>query len=219
MSKLANIGVETALSPITKHQEIAADVNEIGSFADYLAERLPTLSIHLKIRKSRFCGGVDKNLYGIADATADYDWKSSWNSDDRVVESQDWTTTKASIGKLRLRLKKAVESLDEPNDKNIIAATRSILEWGGNRRWDKGAYEFLLWLDEQSSLRRYLRDCKGALSLQSNDPSNPNAVLRMNSMLTKVHALLADDGLPIYDSRVAVAIAIMAEKISPRGGA
>jgi len=36
-------------------------------------------------------------------------------------------------------------------------------------------------------------------------------VQMMNSMLTKVHALAASDGLPIYDSRVAVAIASLVE--------
>lgn len=55
-----------------------------------------------------------------------------------------------------------------------------------------------------------------SLTLSTTTISTPTlnlkvSVKRMTSMLTKVHALYAHDGLPIYDSRVAAAISSLAE--------
>ena len=61
-------------------------------------------------------------------------------------------------------------------------------------------------------LCRYLRDAGDAFAL---DTADVDAIVPpvelLNSMLTKVHALYAADGLPIYDSRVAAAIASLVE--------
>jgi hypothetical protein len=50
-------------------------------------------------------------------------------------------------------------------------------------------------------LRHYFRAAKQVLRLDSE--ASISNILAMNSMLIKVHSLLSDDGLPIYDSRVA----------------
>jgi hypothetical protein len=58
----------------------------------------------------------------------------------------------------------------------------------------------------------YLSDAGAAFALDTADvDAIVPPVALLNSMLTKVHALYAEDGLPIYDSRVAAAIASLVE--------
>lgn len=91
-----------------------------------------------------------------------------------------------------------------------MAAIQKILLWGGDRNARVGAMPFLL---DQQNLVGYLNNVSHALTLKTAvlTPTNLAAVLRMNSMLTKVHAFRSTDGLPIYDSRVAGAIATIVE--------
>ncbi len=49
------------------------------------------------------------------------------------------------------------------------------------------------------------------IALETTDLTKLVTVEMMNSMLTKVYSLQAKDGLPIYDSRVAAAIACLVE--------
>jgi hypothetical protein len=103
------------------------------------------------------------------------------------------------------RLRKAVR---HANDAQAMQICGEILTFGGERNPRSGARPFL---NGQASLTAYLALAQKQLSLSSADLSALGAVSKMNSMLTKIHALASDDGLPIYDSRVAVAIAALVE--------
>lgn len=182
-------------------------------FADYLAHTLPALHARLDIPPSRFCGGVSKAFRGIDAVVAAYDWRSRWLDENKGRHpSEDWVSTKTSLNMLRKRLIEAISRTDE-NDAEILQEIRRVLEWGGNRDWKRGAYPFLETLLKRHELKAYLWKCREAFSLDNSTPHDLDSVVQMmNSMLTKVHALLATDGLPIYDSRVAAAIATLAEQ-------
>lgn len=97
------------------------------------------------------------------------------------------------------------------NDAEALTACKCILRWGGDRRPTEGALPFL---ESQQDLLGYLHAVKASLALDTAviPPAGTfPAVMAMNSMLTKVHAFMSADGLPIYDSRVAGAIASLVE--------
>ena len=88
----------------------------------------------------------------------------------------------------------------------------ALLAWGGNRNSRTGALPYLSVLHSKKALVDYLDAARRAFALDGAfiDAGRPQAA-KMNSMLTKVHALASADGLPIYDSRVAAAIAALVE--------
>jgi hypothetical protein len=75
----------------------------------------------------------------------------------------------------------------------------------------RGAVPFLRELADQNTLLAYLAATRADLALSTAQLGAPLHVKKMNSMLTKVHAMASEDGLPIYDSRVAAAIAALVE--------
>jgi hypothetical protein len=117
-----------------------------------------------------------------------------------------------SFAETREKLKSLSEAIVRANnDAEALAACESILQWGGDRNSNAGALPFLR---SQASLLDYLRAVRNELSLPTAviPPGGElQAITAMNSMLTKVHALNSGDGLPIYDSRVAGAIATLVE--------
>ena len=58
-------------------------------------------------------------------------------------------------------------------------------------------------------LRSYFAEARGALDLNNARPIV--GIEAMNAMLIKIHSLLSDDGLPIYDSRVAACAGALVE--------
>ena len=66
-------------------------------------------------------------------------------------------------------------------------------------------------ISDVGDLVDYLRGTRETFALCTADLDNLIDIQMMNSMLSKVHALLASDGLPIYDSRVAAAIGALVE--------
>ncbi len=137
------------------------------------------------------------------DLLQEYVWCSA------ATPSGDWPETKKHLGRLSTALKLALSAEDE---NTVMDTCRQILSWGGDRNPKVGASPFLESLHKDKALTAYLVKAKRAFRL---DEANTNAAhvpaTRMNSMLTKVHALASDDGLPIYDSRVAAAIAALVE--------
>ena len=133
-----------------------------------------------------------------------YIWRSEGTA------AGQWPETKQYLGKLSASLKIALGP--EGNNDAAIAACLQILSWGGDRNSKVGASPFLEQLHKNNKLSEYLNAAKSAFGLDSAviEGAHPPAT-RMNSMLTKVHALASDDGLPIYDSRVAAAIAALVE--------
>ncbi len=121
----------------------------------------------------------------------------------------NWAETCATLAQLSADLCLAVNT---GNQDDAFAACKEILRWGGNRNPTVGALPFLTSKCVAQSLCNYLQSCKAAFVLNEADTTLlMPPVENMNAMLTKVHALNADDGLPIYDSRVAAAIGSLVE--------
>lgn len=177
---------------------------DVEDFLAWLARELPRLKIRLDIKRSRFVpSGLKVDVTGLESVLAHYSWKS------HGMATGDWVETKARLGTLAHALRDAVHRDSDPD---ALDACRDILQWGGNRNWNTGAYPFLSARAAAGVLCQYLKDTGAAFAL---DTANVDALVppveMLNSMLTKVHALYADDGLPIYDSRVAAAIASLVE--------
>lgn len=112
------------------------------------------------------------------------------------------------LARFRNELSIAIAAND---DEAAFKVCKAIIEWGGNRNPLVGATPFLLELANQKKLAAYLASTRTDFALDSAKLAGERSVSMMNSMLTKVHALASDDGLPIYDSRVAAAIAALVE--------
>lgn len=180
------------------------DDSAVESFIDWLSNNLSKIEINLKIGKSRFVQNpINEKIIGIDNVLQHYQWKSI------DMQSGSWSETKARLGELSAKLKSAVTS----NDENAtLDACKNILAWGGNRNWNVGAYPFLRPKAETGTLCDYIRKAGAAMKLSDADTTKLSPTVEdMNAMLTKVHALYATDGLPIYDSRVAAAIASLVE--------
>lgn len=165
---------------------------------------LLTFPICLNIKKSRFVPeGVRARVEGIEGVLRHYIWQSAG------MHKGDWPETKMRLAALSDALRDAVRS---GINSATLDACRDILVWGGNRDWNVGAWPFLAGMASAGKLCRYIADTGASFSLATARLSalTPPAGL-MNSMLTKVHALYASDGMPIYDSRVAAAIASLVE--------
>jgi hypothetical protein len=104
-----------------------------------------------------------------------------------------------------LELSNSIKNASTNSD--ALEACEKILEWGGNRNKKSGALPFL---KSHRSLLNYLESVRQELNLKTAVIPANNKFIHiqlMNSMLTKVHSFFSNDGLPIYDSRVAGAIA------------
>ena len=176
-------------------------VNEVDQFCRWLALALQRVDLDLNMKSSRFnpvC--VRRKLSGVNEIVENYQWRA------RNMISGSWTETKQVLSNYSQDLRNAVNAGDL--DKTLLA-TISIVEWGGDRNPRVGAIPFLK--SKGKNLPSYIENTAKVFNLKHADLSLLNSIEEMNSMLTKVHALYADDGLPIYDSRVAVAIATLVE--------
>jgi hypothetical protein len=164
---------------------------------------LLTFPICLNIKKSRFVPkGVKEQVKGIEGVLSHYTWKSAG------MHKGDWSETKTRLTALSVALRAAVGR----SHSDTLNACRDILKWGGNRNSKVGAWPFLAGMATAETLCQYMTVTGASFSLATARLSalTPPVGL-MNAMLTKVHALYALDGLPIYDSRVAAAIASLVE--------
>lgn len=178
--------------------------DDVKSFLAWLEEGLPKLEICLDIKRSRFVPSPLKiKVTGLDNVLTHYSWKSYG------MTNGDWVETRSHLSALASSLRSAVKS---GIDTDVLMACRNILLWGGNRDWNKGAYRFLNAKAKNKNLCDYIIKTGAAFSLSTANLNNlVHQVELLNSMLTKVHALYAIDGLPIYDSRVAAAIASLVE--------
>lgn len=177
---------------------------DVAAFLDWMATRHRTLSIDLDIKSSRFVpGGIRTRVTGLDALLGHYRWQTLGSKEG------DWAETRQGLKALGAALRQAIDRGDEAA---ALDACGAILAWGGNRNWQKGAYPYLAALHAQRQLVPYLEQARQDFALAGAivDGPRPQAA-KMNSMLTKVHALAATDGLPIYDSRVAAAIAALVE--------
>ena len=187
--------------------------SEVSGFVEWLREEaIKKLKVSLTIPPSpKVPGGVKGSFVGLSGVVAAYKWRSTGREADGNHEvAEDWPSTRSLLAAFRDRLQKALK--EPPTEREAFAVCQDILRWGGNRNPNVGAEPFLKQMHKDRALERYLRSCQQRLRLECADESQAGAqVKKMNSMLTKVHALAACDGLPIYDSRVAVAIASLVE--------
>lgn len=182
--------------------EFLADKN-VSDFSRFLAETLPTLRIDLKIKKSaKVPGGIDTIITGLPALLNDYRWNSGYTakSGEPIVAS-DWLSTKSLLTELSIGLKLACASGDEEEAQRVAT---QILQWGGDRNRKVGATIDIQYLVSNSRLTSYLKQTKAIFAGQTLEAKLLRQVRYTGSMWTKIYALNSDDGLPIYDSRVAM---------------
>ncbi len=175
--------------------------SNVISFVEWMGAQLLSLPISLDIQSSKFVpGGISLDVQGIEAVTANYKWRASG------MQLGDWEETSAHCESMSKAIQEAVATNDTSRS---LDAAWAIIEWGGGNR-KKGAYPILSGLGD--ALVSYLRQTRDAFRLDTGNTAGvAPPVIAMNAMLTKVHAFLATDGLPIYDSRVAVAMATLVE--------
>lgn len=176
----------------------------VADFAVWLGNTLPTLRVELNLKQSRFVPtSVRVTTVGIDQVLSNYVWRSVG------MQTGDWHETRSRLAALSGALTAAVKAND---DTAALAACQAILAWGGDRNANVGASPFLQALADNGTLCLYLRHTTSAFALASADIHQVCPPVEcLNAMLTKVHALCASDGLPIYDSRVAAATATLVE--------
>lgn len=176
----------------------------VAGFTAWLASNADRLIVDLDIKRSRFVPqGIKRELRGMTAVLPHYVWRSEGTG------ASSWADTKQYLGQLAGALRRAIDAGDEDA---AMAACGRILVWGGDRNPRVGASTFLEELHAAKRLVAYLDQARRAFGLDGAvlDAGDAPAA-RLNSMLTKVHALASADGLPIYDSRVAAAIATLVE--------
>lgn len=176
---------------------------DVQSFIDWLSKQLLTLPINLDISSSKFVrGGLKVSITGLTNVIPiHYKWCATG------APSGTWAQTTVRLGRLSKLLRKSVAM---GNNDLTLRICCKILKWGGDRNSAKGATPFLK--DLGGGLCKYIQNTGTDFYLSTTSLSAPSSTVKMmNSMLTKIHALYSIDGLPIYDSRVAAAIATLVE--------
>lgn len=165
---------------------------------------LPPVLVRLNIASSQFVPGGLKVVAPLWELPLHYSWKP------KVLTSGNYLANAVHLGKLAAELQAAVYASDGPG---ALATCESILLWGGDRDDGKGAWPYLTGLGNR--LADELQEHSEMLRLDDAELSASGALVHsipaMNAMLAKVYSLLATDGLPIYDSRVAGALATIVE--------
>lgn len=180
--------------------------HDVCNFTDWLSKKLDEINFYLHFLPSRYVqGGLNANGVKFANITHYYKWNSSWESSNgKIIRSEDWQTTKSSISQLRKWLNDAIT---HKNDADLGRACIAVLEWGGvlSSRW------FIAQLARSNDLVNYMSIVHEVLGIGGNreiDRVSGTRIKRFNSGLTKIHAFIDGDGLPIYDSRVGAAISM-----------
>jgi hypothetical protein len=193
-------------------EQFLADT-EVIKFVNWASVYLHSVQVDLNIsrrgtgRALKTLGpGVRGQFVGVDQIVKAYHWRSSWTDPAHIVtESGDWPSTRRTLAALSAWLQREVAA---GNCAGARSAAREVIQWGGDRKPEVGATRFL---DNIPNLPAYLMGAAGDLSLGNGDEGVTPNVAEMNAMLTKVHAMAANDGLPIYDSRVAATIASLVE--------
>ncbi len=184
---------------------------DVGNFVEWLSKSLEQLAIDLKIGISaKVPYGVNSNLIGINSVIEKYQWQASWSDLDSAsaVSSCDWDSTARSLSLLSEKIKKSIYLND---DQKAFEVCSNILKWGGERNPKTGARKFLTEKLNNGQLIAYLSNAKQTFNLEKASLNQLESIQLVNSMMTKIYALNSDDGLPIYDTRVAAAIAGLVE--------
>lgn len=176
----------------------------VSSFITWLGNKVNTINIQVAIKSSSFVpGGLHFNTTGITSLMERYFWRPRWNdTEGNPMVHGDWKSTKLFLNSLHTDLIQAVADNSEPL---LHSASCRVLKWGGVHK----AKTFLGIKQGKKELVGYLSLMKETMTLATASLGSLNgiSVQQFDSGLTKIHALLSDDGLPIYDSRVGAAIA------------
>jgi hypothetical protein len=198
-----------------RNEEIKFDLldEEQASFCLWLSEFSVNFDVALTIpTSSKVSSPIDSLCYGVGEVLEHYAWRAKWQSS-QITE--DWTSTQKMVADVSSRLKAEV-SATANNEKTLLDICCEIIHWGGGQRArGKGADAFLCRLYEIGRLRSYLSETRKLMNLSVD--FKLDKIERMNSMLTKIYAFMAEDGLPIYDSRVAAASACLVEIYRRKG--
>lgn len=183
------------------------DDPEVQGFLDWLGKTLPTLQVELDIKHSPYVPrGRRASVSGVEAVLKQYAWRTR-----RMVKG-DFSETQQRLAALAGTLRRAVASGDS---QATLEACVGVMRWGGDRNAKRGAQRFLVNKSSvtQPGICGYLSTANKALVLSTADTSADGLapIELMNAMMVKIHSLLSADGLPIYDSRVAAAIACLVE--------
>lgn len=169
----------------------------LDNFAHWLAHRLIDLPVR-PTGDAEAGEGLRENADGIEQVVALYRWRGA-----------DWPSTRSRLQAMATDLMEAVAG---GCDCKAFEACKSIVAWGGSWQPTRGAAKDLQTLHNKGNLTSYLLTTRRAFHLTEGGESKiKQCVSSMGSSLSKVHALNSEDGLPIYDSRVAAAISALAE--------
>ena len=175
---------------------------QVCEFADWLATYLPLFPVRMEVPPSPYVPeGLSVDCTFGTLIPEHYRWRLTG------MAVGDWWETVLRLRTLSSALRNSVSRANVPETHE---ACEAIAEWAADRNGRVGATAFLQSLG--NDLPAYLERTGRAIRLAAPDPSGGfRAVPRMNSTLTKIHALAAADGLPIYESRVAASIATLVE--------
>lgn len=179
-------------------------------FIEWFATILSEIPVRLEIKhSSRVPGGIRRECLGIEDVLSWYRWRAEWIDISGVPhKSESWVETQTSLSELRAWLTAGITQTS--SDGQFLKACEAVIRWGGGARsGENGAERFVLSKAKDGKLRDYFARARKAMTLD-----NAQAICgieAMNAMLIKIHSLLSDDGLPIYDSRVAGAAGALVE--------
>jgi len=183
-------------------REIFLSNPDVKGFVNWLSANLASMPVRLDMPHSPFVpGGIVADTTFAEIVPRHYRWRLAGMS------TGDWYETMQRVRSLAEPLRDAVMNDDAAAARRACDA---IAQWGADRNSRVGAMAFLN--AQKDELPSYLRRARIALRLAAPAAEDNFSVLpRMNSTLCKIHSLLAPDGLPIYESRVAVAAATLVE--------
>ena len=179
--------------------------NLVAEFINFLSSELPRLKIHLEIKQStKVPGGISAQVEGLGAVLQNYKWNSGYiNQSNERISSSDWISTKVLLNTLSEELRNSCERETEENTKEIAL---NILKWGGDRNSKVGATVDINNLFKENRLNQYLMSSREKLSRENCSLELLKDVNYTGSMWTKIYSLNSFDALPIYDSRVAMAL-------------
>ena len=181
------------------------DLEEVNEFIKWLSNKFIYQHFTLNIKSSRFVpNGVSSSGSGLEFVLDNYKWKSGYkNTDGESVTSMFWKDTKNLLSNLSKDLKHSIKTEDNNYAYNTCL---KILAWGGDRNPRVGTTPQLKKLREECKLCEYLKDAQNYFDGDEFNQNDCKAIEYTSSMWTKIYSLASRTSVPIYDSRVALAI-------------
>ncbi len=174
---------------------------DVAEFIEWLRNHVRTFRVQFSILASHRARANTNAVTGLEEVLKNYDWVARWTDlNNNIVNSRDWTSTRNSIALMSVSAKAALKA---KNSETFKQAAGEILNWGGV----PSSKAFLGRLHGDNELITYFERASSTLSLATADIGKAwPSIEKFNAGLTKIHAMLSNDGLPIFDSRVGAAI-------------